>query len=80
MTDEKLKELQMKCLIDNLKSDLKTREDYDKIFRVEAREMIINFWCWFQSPDYKRDMTKREEAEKYADNFFNDLLKEIIEN
>lgn len=67
---------QLQNKIASLEGELKRRKDYDEIYREEARNIIAQFWCWFCSGNHKRDITHKEEGEKYADSFFNDLLKE----
>lgn len=32
---------------------------------------------WYVSGNHKRDLSRKEEGEKYAENFLNDLVKEI---
>lgn len=48
-------------------------------FEENVTNIITNFWCWYVSGNHKRDLTKKEEGQKYANNFFNDLIKEVSE-
>ena len=45
-----------------------------------VRNTIMNFWCWFCSSDYRRDLNKADEGRKYADDFIQDLIKEVTED
>ena len=67
----------MKVEIDNLKIDNKLKTKELKILRENAKNIITHFWMWYVSGNYKRDMSKKEEGEKYADDFLNDLVCEI---
>ena len=48
-------------------------------FEENVTNIITNFWCWYVSGNHKRDLSKKEEGQKYANNFFNDLIKEVAE-
>ena len=50
-----------------------------KNFEENVTTIITNFWCWYVSGNHKRDLSKKEEGQKYANNFFNDLIKEAAE-
>lgn len=48
-------------------------------FEENVTNIITNFWCWYVSGNHKRDLSHFEEGKKYANNFFNDLIKEVKE-
>ena len=48
-------------------------------FEENVTNIITNFWCWYVSVNHKRDLSHFEEGKKYANNFFNDLIKEARE-
>ena len=48
-------------------------------FEENVTNIITNFWCWYVSGNHKRDLTKKEEGQKYANNFFHDLIQEANE-
>lgn len=50
-----------------------------KNFEENVTNIITNFWCWYVSGNHKRDLSAKEEGEKYANNFFHDLIQETNE-
>lgn len=68
---------QMKCQIQNLEEENKRLKDLYEYFRDTPRKIIVQFWMWYVSGNHKRDLSRKEEGEKYAENFLNDLVKEI---
>lgn len=76
MTEQEI-ELSNKC------SALEAENDRLKLqlkgFEENVTRIITNFWCWYVSGNNKRDMTHKEEGEKYANNFFHDLIQEAVE-
>ncbi len=67
----------MKCNIENLENENKRLKEVLDFYRETPRKIIIQFWCWYVSGNHIRDLSKTEEGEKYAENFLNDLVKEI---
>ena len=47
-----------------------------KDYEENVTRIITNFWCWYVSGNHKRDLSKKEEGEKYANSFFHDLIQE----
>jgi hypothetical protein len=47
-----------------------------KNYEENVVKIITNFWCWYVSGNHKRDLSRKEEGEKYANNFFQDLIQE----
>ena len=48
-------------------------------FEENVTNIISQFWCWYVSGNHRRDLSHFEEGKKYANNFFNDLIKEVAE-
>jgi len=48
-------------------------------FEENVTNIISQFWCWYVSGNHIRDLSHFEEGKKYANNFFNDLIKEVGE-
>lgn len=73
MTKEEM-ELSNKC------SALQAENDRLKLWLKDYEENVVriitNFWCWYVSGNHKRDLSAKEEGEKYANNFFHDLIQE----
>ncbi len=67
----------MECQIQNLKEENKRLRDANDFYRESPRKIIVQFWMWYVSGNHKRDLSAKEEGEKYAENFLNDLVKEI---
>lgn len=68
---------QMKGKIENLENENKRLKELQDYFRDTPRKIIVQFWMWYVSGNHKRDLSRKEEGEKYAENFLNDLVKEI---
>lgn len=47
-----------------------------KNYEENVVRIITNFWCWYVSGNHIRDLSAKEEGEKYANNFFHDLIQE----
>lgn len=45
--------------------------------KKDAKEIIAQFYCWYISGNYKRDLSKLEEGRNEAEQFMNDLVLEI---
>lgn len=69
--------MELKNKISSLEGELATRIEYDEYYRDSAKNIIAQFWCWYNSGNHKRDLAYKLEGLKYADDFFNDLLKEL---
>ena len=50
-----------------------------RLFEENVTRIITNFWMWYVSGNHKRDLSAKEEGEKYANNFFHDLIQEVDE-
>ena len=50
-----------------------------KNYEENVVRIITNFWCWYVSGNHIRDLSAKEEGEKYANNFFHDLIQEVDE-
>lgn len=50
-----------------------------KNFEENVTRIITNFWCWYVSGNHIRDLSAKKEGEKYANNFFKDLIQEADE-
>lgn len=50
-----------------------------KNYEENVVRIITNFWCWYVSGNHKRDLSAKEEGEKYANDFFHDLIQEADE-
>lgn len=50
-----------------------------KNFEENVTKIITNFWCWYVSSNHERDLSAKEEGEKYANSFFHDLIQETDE-
>ena len=79
MNETQLVYEQMKCQIQNLEEENKRLKDLYEYFQDTPRKIIVQFWMWYASGNHKRDLSRKEEGEKYAENFLNDLVKEIGE-
>lgn len=77
MNETQLVYEQMKCQIQNLEEENKRLREANDFYRDTPRKIIVQFWMWFASGNHKRDLNKKEEGEKYADSFLNDLVYEI---
>ena len=67
-------ELLNKC--SNLEAENEKLNLQLKNFEENVTRIITNFWCWYVSGNHKRDLSAKEEGEKYANNFFHDLIQE----
>lgn len=76
MTEKEI-ELLNKC--SNLEAENEKLNLRLKNFEEDVTRIITNFWCWYVSGNHKRDMSHKEEGEKYANCFFKDLIKEAAE-
>ena len=79
MTEEEKKIMELQNKISALEGELARRIEFDEYYRGTATNVIAQFWCWYNSGNHKRDMAYKLEGLKYAENFFNDLLKELGE-
>ena len=77
MNETQLAYEQMECQIQNLEEENKRLRVALDFYREYPRKIIVQFWMWYVSVDHKRDLSRKEEGEKYAENFLNDLVKEI---
>ena len=68
---------QMKIKISNLEDENKRQKEALDFYREYPRKIIIQFWMWYASGNHKRDLSRKEEGEKYAENNLKDLVKEI---
>lgn len=76
MTEKEI-ELLNKCSsleAENRKLNLRLKNFEENVTRI-----ITNFWCWYVSGNHIRDLSAKEEGEKYANNFFKDLIQEADE-
>ena len=73
MTKEEIK-LTNKC--NNLQAENDKLNLRLKNYEENVVNIITNFWCWYVSPNHKRDLSAIEEGLKYANNFFHDLIQE----
>ena len=76
MTEKEI-ELFNKC--GNLEAENENLKLRLKNFEENVIRIITNFWCWYVSGNHKRDLSAKEEGEKYANNFFHDLIQEADE-
>lgn len=76
MTENEI-ELSNKC--SNLQAENNILNLRLKNYEENVVRIITNFWCWYVSGDHKRDLSAKEEGEKYANNFFHDLIQEADE-
>lgn len=77
MNETQLVYERMKCQIQNLEEENKRLREANGFYREYPRKIIVQFWMWYASGNHKRDLSRMEEGEKYAENFLNDLVKEI---
>ena len=77
MNETQLVYERMKCQIQNLEEENKRLREANNFYRDTPRKIIVQFWMWYVSGNNKRDLSRKEEGEKYAENFLNDLVKEI---
>ena len=61
----------------SLREENKRLREANDFYREYPRKIIVQFWMWYASGNHKRDLSRKEEGEKYAENFLNDLVKEI---
>ena len=76
MTEEEIK-LFNKC--SNLEAENEKLKLRLNMFEKNVTRIITNFWMWYVSGNHKRDLSAKEEGEKYANNFFHDLIQEVDE-
>lgn len=76
MTENEI-ELSNKC--GNLQAENDILNLRLKNYEENVVRIITNFWCWYVSGNHKRDLSAKEEGEKYANNFFHDLIQEADE-
>ena len=67
---------QMKTKIENLEQEKATLKLQLSIVTERVKPLITSFWMWFCSSTYLRDLSKRDEGEKYAEDFLNDMAYE----
>lgn len=77
MTEYSEIELFNKC--SNLEAENEKLKIQLKMFEENVTKIITNFWMWYVSGNHKRDLSAKEEGEKYANNFFHDLIQEADE-
>jgi hypothetical protein len=77
MNETQLVYEQMRIKISNLEGENKRLKEALDFYQEYPRKIIVQFWMWYVSGNHKRDLSKKEEGEKYAENFLNDLVKEI---
>lgn len=76
MTEKEI-ELFNKC--GNLEAENEKLKLRLNLFEENVTRIITNFWMWYVSGNHKRDLSAKEEGEKYANNFFHDLIQEADE-
>lgn len=76
MTEKEI-ELFNKC--GNLEAENKNLKLRPNSFEENVVRATTNFWCWYVSSNHERDLSAKEEGEKYANNFFHDLIQETDE-
>lgn len=76
MTTEEIKWFN-KC--SNLEAENEKLKLQLKNFEENVTKIITNFWMWYVSGNHKRDLSAKEEGEKYANSFFHDLIQEADE-
>lgn len=77
MNETQLVYLKMRTEIENLKNENEWNKKELELLRGNVKKIITHFWMWYVSGNHKRDFNKKEEGEKYADSFLNDLVKEV---
>lgn len=63
--------------LSNLRGDNKRFKAERDVLMNKAKEIIAQFYCWYVSGNYKRDLTKLEEGRDEAQLFLDDLVLEI---
>lgn len=63
--------------LSNLRGDNERFKAEREVLMKDAKEIIAQFYCWYISGNYKRDLSKLEEGRNEAEQFMNDLVLEI---
>lgn len=74
MTEEEIK---IQNELSNLRGDNERYKAERDVLMNNAKEIIAQFYCWYVSGNYKRDLTKLEEGRDEAQQFLDDLVLEI---
>lgn len=72
-------EIELHNKVSNLQAENEKLKTQLKNFEENVTKIITNFWMWYISGNHKRDLSAKEEGEKYANNFFHDLIQEADE-
>lgn len=67
----------MKNELSNLRGNNERFKAERDVLMNNAKEIIAQFYCWYVSGNYKRDLTKLEEGRDEAQQFLDDLVLEI---
>ena len=63
--------------LSNLRYDNERYKAERDVLMNNAKDIIAQFYCWYVSGNYKRDLSKVEEGKNEAEQFMNDLVLEI---
>lgn len=70
-------EIKIQNELSNLRGDNERYKAERDILMNNAKEIIAQFYCWYVSGNYKRDLTRLEEGRDEAQQFLDDLVLEI---
>ena len=73
------KQLQLFNKCSNLEAENEKLKLQLNNFEENVTRIITNFWMWYVSGNHKRDLSAKEEGEKYANNFFHNLIQDSDE-
>lgn len=63
--------------LSNLRSDNERFKAERDVLMNNAKEIIAQFYCWYISSTFKRDLSRIEEARDEAQQFLDDLVFEV---
>ena len=63
--------------LSNLRGDNERFKAERDVLMNNAKEIIAQFYCWYVSGNFKRDLSKLDEGRNEAEQFINDLVLEI---
>ena len=63
--------------LSNLRGDNERFKAERDILMNKAKEIIAQFYCWYISSNYKRDLSRIEEGRDEAQQFLDDLVFEV---
>ena len=67
----------MKNELSNLRGNNERFKAERDVLMNNAKEIIAQFYCWYISSNYKRDLSRIEEGRNEAQQFLDDLVFEI---